>query len=89
MLINIRGTIASQQKGNNVSAVQGKNNSNKSATAASGGIEKSNTETTVAELSALKSLWREVAARYGPLDLAFLPVWAGKRSAPSFFQRVS
>lgn len=39
--------------------------------------------------SSANELWRTVQARYGPLDLAFIPVWAGKRaSRPGLVKRI-
>lgn len=36
----------------------------------------------------VNDLWKNVQTRYGPLDLAFIPVWAGKPEATSFLKKV-
>ncbi|KAK9896662.1 hypothetical protein P389DRAFT_211371 [Cystobasidium minutum MCA 4210] len=35
-----------------------------------------------------RSVWQDIQARCAALDLAFIPVWAGKQTSPSLLQRI-
>lgn len=39
--------------------------------------------------SSVNNTWKAIQARCAALDLAFIPVWAGKQTKPSLIQRVS